>query len=76
MRHYMELCLQGESSIPQRKIVLQEQRKIVEDKIDLLRNMLIYIDSKMDFFTKVRLGEIDYRSNLTFIDDDDDISSH
>ena len=64
MRHYMELCLQGEESIPEREAMLIAQRQVVEDKIALLKEMLGFIDSKMEFYAGVRSGEIEYQSNL------------
>ena len=64
MREYMELCLKGESSIPQRKDILHNQRHVVEDKIASLRDMLAFIDSKLSYYDKVRAGEIKYESSL------------
>lgn len=58
MREYMELCLEGEGSIPQRKDILHNQRRVVEDKITSLRDMLAFIDSKLSYYDKVRAGEI------------------
>lgn len=64
MRHYMELCLQGAESIPEREVMLIAQRQVVEDKIALLTEMLGFIDSKMEFYAGVRSGEIEYQSSL------------
>ena len=64
MREYMELCLEGEGSIPQRKDILRDQRRVVEDKISNLRDMLAFIDSKLSYYDKVRAGEIKYESSL------------
>ena len=58
MRHYMELCLQGEESIPEREVMLIAQRQVVEDKIALLKE-------KLEFYAGVRSGEIEYQSNLS-----------
>lgn len=64
MRKYMELCLQGEESIPEREDMLTAQREIVEQKIAVLREMLDFIDTKMTFYAGVKSGEIEYYSNL------------
>ncbi|WP_406605525.1 MerR family transcriptional regulator [Corynebacterium kroppenstedtii] len=64
MREYMELCLEGEGSIAQRKDILKDQRHVVEDKIANLRDMLAFIDSKLSYYDKVRVGEIEYESSL------------
>lgn len=64
MRAYMELCLQGEGSIPEREVMLKAQRKVIEAKMATLQNMMDFIDTKMDFYAKVRAGEITYVSSL------------
>lgn len=64
MREYMNLCLAGEESIPQRETILANQRIIVEQKIEVLRDMLGYIDSKMEFYAGIKSGEINYQSSL------------
>ncbi|MGN0046982.1 MAG: MerR family transcriptional regulator, partial [Eggerthellaceae bacterium] len=33
MREYLQLCLQGESSIPQRKVMLAEKRERLEEQL-------------------------------------------
>ena len=64
MRAYMELCLQGEGSIPEREVMLEAQRKVVEQKMATLQEMVDFIDTKMEFYAKVRAGEITYVSSL------------
>ena len=44
--------------------MLIAQRQVVEDKIALLKEMLGFIDSKMEFYAGVRSGEIEYQSSL------------
>lgn len=64
MRQYMQLCLQGEQTIPEREQMLTAQRRVVEEKIALLKEMLRFIDSKMEFYAGVRSGEVPYESSL------------
>ena len=64
MRAYMELCLQGEGSIPEREVMLEAQRKVIEAKMATLQDMVDFIDTKMDFYAKVQAGEITYVSSL------------
>lgn len=70
MRTYMQLCLLGETSIPEREEMLQAQRQVVEDRIALLHDILGFIDSKMEFYAGVRSGRIEYHSNLLAPDAD------
>lgn len=64
MRTYMELCLRGAESIPEREEILLAQRKMVEHRISLLQEMLGFIAFKLEFYAKVRAGEVTYRSSL------------
>lgn len=64
MLAYMELCIQGEASIPQRVDIFAAQRKKVEAKIAALQEALDYIDWKQDYYRAVTSGEIPYSSSL------------
>ena len=44
--------------------MLKAQRKVIEAKMATLQNMMDFIDTKMDFYAKVRAGEITYVSSL------------
>ena len=64
MLEYMELCLQGEATIPERKTIMAAKRQEVEAKIALLQETLDYIDAKQEFYRAVHAGEIPYESSL------------
>lgn len=64
IREYMTLCLQGESSIPERKVILSRTRERLTAQIEELKESLSYIDSKQGFYDGVISGEIQYVSNL------------
>lgn len=64
MKEYMELCLKGQSSIPERKKILDERRGQLIKKIEEIQESIDYIDNKQEFFDGVLAGEIEYRSNL------------
>ncbi len=64
MKEYMILCLAGASSIPQRKTILAQTRKRLQDNIVALEKSLQYIDGKQEFYDKVLAGETEYVSNL------------
>lgn len=46
MRHYTRLCLEGESSIPERQEILAEKREHLETQLEELRKAIAYIDEK------------------------------
>lgn len=64
MKEYLDLCLQGESTICQRKEMLAKKRKALLDSIEELKGCIGYIDWKQDFYDAVLAGEIPYVSNL------------
>lgn len=64
MKQYMNYCLQGPDTIPQRKIMLEETRKILLDKIHEINDCIDFIDDKQGFYDDVLDGKIEYVSNL------------
>lgn len=64
MREYMELCLQGPASIPQRKAILARKRLELEEEIARIQGSLAYIDGKQQFYDEVLAGERAYTSSL------------
>ena len=64
MRRYVELCLQGESSIPERKVMLAEKREALLAQMAELQASVEYIDRKQGFYDDVLAGRTKYYSNL------------
>lgn len=64
MKTYLELCLKGPATIPERKQILSEKRLELLGKIDELHSAIGYIDQKQAFYDGVLSGEIPYISNL------------
>lgn len=64
MKDYLALCLQGESTIVQRKEMLSAKYAELEKKISELNDCLKYIDWKQEFYDGVLSGKIKYQSNL------------
>lgn len=64
MKEYLELCLQGESTIEARKEILNAHREVLMSKINEIESSIEYIDDKQAFYDGVLAGEIPYRSNL------------
>ncbi len=64
MKEYLELCLQGESTIMQRKELLTKKRAALLDSIKELEDSVDYIDWKQNFYDEVLSGKRPYISNL------------
>ena len=64
MRAYLELCLQGEASILERKVMLAEKRARLIEQIAELEASVDYIDWKQGFYDDVLAGRTEYFSNL------------
>lgn len=64
MKEYLTLCLEGESSIQKRKIVLENKRNELLAAIDNLQKSVDYIDWKQSFYDDVLSRKTKYYSNL------------
>lgn len=64
MKDYLELCLQGESTIPERKELLMKKQAALRDSIKELEDSVAYIDWKQNFYDEVLSGKRPYISNL------------
>ena len=64
MKVYLDLCLQGESTIPQRKVMLAQKQEALRVSIQELEDSVRYIDWKQNFYDEVLSGERPYVSNL------------
>lgn len=64
MKEYLALCLKGESSIPERKIILNHKKEALLQSINKLQQAVEYIDWKQSFYDEVLSGKTQYYSNL------------
>ena len=64
MKEYLELCLEGESSIPERKIILERKRKALLEARKEIEDSIAFIDWKQNFYDEVLEGKTKYYSNL------------
>ena len=64
MRHYVQLCLQGKDSIPERKVILAQKRQVLLEQIAQLQGAVDYVDQKQAFYDDVLAGRRPYVSNL------------
>ena len=69
MREYLALCLQGESTIPERKRVLEKKQTALREQIKELQDSIDYIDFKQQFYDDVLSGKRKYVSNLIPVED-------
>ena len=64
MKDYIELCLLGKASIPERKVILAKKREELEKEIARIQASIDYIDHKQEFYDEVLAGKRPYESNL------------
>ena len=64
MKEYLALCMDGEGTIPERKMILAEKKEALLQSIAELQEAVAYIDWKQDFYDDVLSGKTAYYSNL------------
>lgn len=69
MKEYLELCLQGESTIPQRKEMLTQKQEALRLSIKELEDSVAYIDWKQNFYDEVLTRKRPYVSNLIRVEE-------
>ena len=69
MKTYLNLCLQGQSTIPERKAILEKQRKLLSEKMLDLQKNIDYIDWKQNYYDDVLSGKIKYTSNVINVEE-------
>lgn len=70
MKEYLDLCLKGESSIPERKIILDAKLRELNHKKQELQDSIDYIHWKQGFYDDVLSGKTKYFSYLIPIEND------
>lgn len=64
MKEYLDLCLQGESTIPQRKEMLARKQNALRASVKEIEASIDYINWKQNFYDEVLSGKKEYVSNL------------
>ena len=64
MKEYLALCMDGEGTIPERKMILAEKKEALLQSIAELQRAVAYIDWKQGFYDDVLSGQTAYYSNL------------
>ena len=62
MKQYLALCMEGEGTIPERKVILAEKKETLLQSE--LQKAVAYIDWKQRFYDDVLSGKTAYYSNL------------
>lgn len=64
MKEYLRLCLEGESTIPERKRILELKQEGLKNDIKKLQAGIDYINWKQDFYDEILSGKRPYFTNL------------
>lgn len=66
---YMNYCLKGQSTIPERKEMLDKSKDFLLKQIEEISESINFINSKQTFYDDVLSGKIKYISNLIEVED-------
>ena len=58
MKKFLALCLEGEKTIPERKIMLSKKKSSLQEKIASIEEAIDYIDWKQNFYDEILRGVI------------------
>lgn len=64
MKTYLALCLEGEGTILERKVILAQKKEALLQSIEELQKAVAFIDWKQGFYDDVLSGKTEYYSNL------------
>lgn len=71
MKEYLDLCLKGQSSIPERQIILEAKERELEHKKQELEEAINFVKWKQNFYKDVLSGKTKYFSYLINTENDD-----
>ena len=63
IKEFMNLCLQGEQTLPQRKEVLEQHREHILDQLKLLNRSLSTIEYKIEHYKEIGVFHLDANIN-------------
>ena len=69
MKEYLALCLEGESTIPKRQVIIAEKKKQLLEEMAELQESLEFLSWKEAFYSDVLSGKTKYFSNLINIEE-------
>lgn len=71
MKKYLDLCLKGKPTIPERKVILDAKLRELEHKKQEIQDSIDYIHWKHQFYDDVLSGKTRYFSYLIKTENDD-----
>ena len=71
IKEYLDLCLKGKSSIPERQVILDKKYKELEEKKKEFDEAIDYVKWKQNFYKDVLGGKLKYFSYLIKNENDD-----
>ncbi len=71
MKEYLDLCLKGKSSIPERQTILETKERELEHKKQEVDEAINYVKWKQNFYKDVLSGKTKYFSYLINTENDD-----
>ena len=72
MKEYLHLCLEGQSSIPERQNILDTKLRELEHKKQEIEEAIHFVHWKQDFYKNVLSGKTTYFSYLINTENDGD----
>lgn len=64
LKEYLDLCLIGQESIPERQEILAQKKELLLKEIASIYESIDYIDNKQEYYDRILSGEEEYRSNI------------
>ena len=64
MKQYLAFCMEGEGTIPERKVIKKKKKETLLQSMTELQKAVAYIDWKQRFYDDVLSGKTAYYSNL------------
>ena len=58
IKKYVSLFKQGKQTVPQRKNILSDHRDNISQQLKLLQNVLLLVNKKIEFYTKIESLDI------------------
>lgn len=68
IKAYLYLCMQGFSTIGERKEILDVQKKKLQEQMEQIQSSINFINEKQHYYDEVLAGNAAYRSNLVNVD--------
>lgn len=68
MKVYMDYCLEGQATIPERKEMLNKSKKLLLKRVEEIYDSIHFIDDKQSFYDDVLNGKREYLSNLIAVE--------